>query len=112
MKKMCWNVYVEDVNRRRIEQYNIFEHGRFATEIEKAYKKHRDDFDAFAEEVKNNLRYYFWSKCEWEIMLNSLFTDKNFKPEKIDVYDQVMLNWDVFIGYVWKMAHTRKNAKD
>lgn len=27
----------------------------------------------------------------------------------IDAYEQVMLNWDVFIRYVWEQAHARQN---
>ena len=29
------------------------------------------------------------------------FDRDSFEKEKIDIYDQVMLNWDVFIKYVW-----------
>ena len=74
--------------------------------------------------------YHFWSKSEWEIALTDWPThidvkevarlqkelDEHFgrwnrEPysidvhlrvaEKIDVFDQVMLNWDIFIDYLW-----------
>lgn len=45
--------------------------------------------------------YYFWSKCEWEIILSDFPPSKKFQEKKVDVYEQVMLNWDIFINYVW-----------
>ena len=46
--------------------------------------------------------YYFWSKCEYEILITTWFERKDFKDEKIDVYDQLQLNWNAFIDYIWK----------
>ena len=74
--------------------------------------------------------YYFWCKCEWETVITSwpphitmkeldrLNTEReketekyNREPyclyvepdisEKIDVYQQVMNNFDIFVDYVW-----------
>ena len=110
MRDMTWYVYAEDFNGKKIEKVNIFDHYRFLEDVKKIYKKYKNDFDTFAHEVKSSLMYYFWSKCEWEIILSSLFGRPDFKEMKIDVYDQVMLNWDVFIKYVWDMAHARKTS--
>ena len=82
------------------------------------YKKFKTEI--FAPEFKNNLMYYFWSKCECEIILTNWPT--SFKvdverldvtkhdcrdfidlevAEKIDMYDQVMNNWQLVLDYVW-----------
>ena len=111
MHEMIWNVYVEDFNKKQIDAYNIFNHYSFNEDVKKAYKRHKDDFHAFSQAVKNSLMYYFWSKCEWEVILSDWPPSDNFSAAKVSVYDQVMMNWDVFIQYVWKMAHMRKNAK-
>lgn len=111
MHEMIWNVYVEDFNRKQIGTYNIFNHYSFNEDVKKAYKHHKDDFHAFSQAVKNSLMYYFWSKCEWEVILSDWPPSKQFDSLKVSAYDQVMMNWDVFIQYVWKMTHTRKNAK-
>ena len=108
MREMQWYVYVENFNRKKMEKYNIFEHASFMEDVRKAYKKHRDNFEEFSIEIKRSLRYYFWSKCEWEIVLSPWPEREGFREEKIDVYDQVMLNADVFFKYVWDMAHARK----
>lgn len=102
MKELEWNVYVENINRRQIEVYNIFEHGGFKKDCDKAYKEYKNSFQKFTESVKRSLMYYFWSKCEWEIILSDFPPSDRFKKKKIDVYDQVMLNWNLFINYVWE----------
>ena len=112
MSDMEWYVYVEDINGRRITTYNIFQHGRFMDDVQKIYKRYKNDFDIFSCEIQKSLHYYFWSKAEWEIILSDWPESSMFQKEKIDVYDQVMLNWDIFIRYVWEMTHARKVSKN
>ena len=74
--------------------------------------------------------YYYWAKCEWEVVITSWpphinmdeldrinkqrkseFAKYDREPyclcintdvrKKIDVYSQVMLNFDIFVDYVW-----------
>lgn len=101
---MEWYVYIENINRKCIEKYNIFEHYSFLEDIKKAYKEADGNFQLFENKVKSSLTYYFWSKCEWEIILSDWPPSPEkfgFKKEKVDVYSQVMLNWNIFINYVW-----------
>lgn len=97
-----WNVYISDFNAGKIKTHNVFNHCGVIEDCQKAYKKHKYDRDAFIEEVRRSLRYYYWSKCEWEIIITHWPPRKNAQDLKIDVYDQVMLNWDKFCDYVWK----------
>ena len=64
-------------------------------------KKYGNDKAAFEEKVRRSLMYYYWSKCEWEIVLSHWPSSARFNDRKIDVYDQVMLNWGVFMDYLW-----------
>lgn len=127
---MIWHVYRENVNTKRIEIYNIFEHTSFRKDVEEAYATCKTK-DEFVEQLKRTLMYYFWSKCEWEVIITDWPTHITVeeieelndelsryesrwhrKPyllnidlpvqKKISVYDQVMLNWDIFCEYVWK----------
>lgn len=96
-----WNVFYEDFNKRTIASYNIFNHYYFHKDCKKIAMKYKDNKEMFAEKVELALMCYFWSKCEWEIIVESLFSKRKDVIRKIDVYEQVMNNWDVFIDYLW-----------
>ena len=109
---MVWNVYVEDTNRRDIAHYNIFNHYSFMEDAKNAYKDYKDDYEKFCDEIRRSLQQYFWSKCEWEVIISDWPPSKREPVEvKVDVYDQVMQNQDIFFKYTWDMCHARKNAK-
>lgn len=55
--------------------------------------------DEFADGLKKYLMYYMWSKCEYEIIL-SPWTGRA-DDIKIDVYDQIMMNFERFVDYCW-----------
>lgn len=126
---MEWNVFYQDFNSRGIQTYNVFRHGGFKNDVDK-YLKEYDEKEVFAEKVKRSLMYYFWSKAEWEVIVTSwppyidmkeldrinnerkkTVEEYNREPyrlhvnldmdKKIDVYDQVMNNWQIFIDYIW-----------
>lgn len=96
-----WYVYLEDVNNKKIIKYNIFNHYSFRQDLKDIIKKIKNK-DEFSEKMKRSTMYYFWSKCEYEILITTWLGRKDFKGEKIDVYDQLQLNWNAFIDYVWK----------
>ena len=106
-----YNVYIEDVNHNVFESYNIFEHSSFVEDLKDNIKKNGDNRKEFDEKLKSIIRYYFWSKCEWEIIVSSLiFTDRT-KPKKVDAYDQIMLNWKIFENYIWENIDKIKKLK-
>lgn len=39
--------------------------------------------------------------CEWEVVIGPWCGDRGTKEIKVDVYMQVMNNWDIFVDYVW-----------
>ena len=97
-----WNVYYENFNAREIQETNILSHGNFLTDLKKAHKKYKDNREAFEKEVKSSLMYWYWSKCEWEIIISDWPPSDRVPAIKVDVYDQVMLNWNVFMDYLWE----------
>lgn len=99
---LVWNVWVLNFNQRKIETYNVFDHGGFWRDCQKAAKKFAKDPDGFAEEVRHSLMYWYWSKCEWEIILQSWPPSERVPDIKIDVYDQIMINKDVFFPWLWE----------
>ena len=105
-----WNVYVHDFNARQIKVWNVFDHWKFVEDFGKYAKKlernkeltEEQKKEQFEERLRRELMYYYWSKCEWEIILQAWPAREDFREEKIDVYDQVKLNWDKFLDYTWQ----------
>lgn len=131
-----WNVFRHDVNNKKIVTFNIFDHWKFNEDVQKSLKKFKDK-DEFAEHLRRDLMYYFWSKYEHEVVITSfptyitmseldslneeraLHKEKwgrdlvriNVNPDtgaKIDIYTQVMNNFDIFVDYVWNSKKRRK----
>ena len=127
---MIWNVYYRDINTRQIKIWNIFNHSSFREEVINLKKKKLPKWE-FAKRLERKVLYYFGSKYEYEVVVTSFppYIDKkeldrlnseyeNFNtmyghyplridvcPEtykKIDIDQQVHLNWDVFVDYVWR----------
>lgn len=97
---LVWNVYFGDWNGQKIKTYNIFDHRSFIEDCQKNYKQNRGNRESFFEKMRTDLMYYYWSKCEWEVII-SYWPSCDGSEIKIDVYDQIRLNWDRFCEYVW-----------
>lgn len=123
--KLCWNVFLERQNK--IIVYNIFEHSAFYRSLVEL-RKHLVEIKDLEEALDHNLMYYFWSKCEYEIVISSwpsfvsskeidrlvqardehikkyndfIGTDVDVKGGvKIDVYTQIRMNWVAFTDYL------------
>ena len=133
---LFYYVYVENINKRKIEKYNVLNDGI----IEEILKRTKDKKDkkSFSEEVESIIMYHYWSRSEWEIILTDWPTHIKLEElqrlnrevarhiekydkgpysvaanlsveEKIDVYDQVMMNWNIFIDYVWGNLKWKNN---
>lgn len=126
---LFWFVLRENWNSKKIEEFNIFSHSAFYNNVVTALKK-ADTKEFFSDELQRFLRYYFWAKSEWEVVVTSwppsisydelnraykeaISLEKKYEHppyrvtitpnvgKKIDIYDQVMLNYKVFLDYVW-----------
>lgn len=136
--KLSWNVYEFDDSNRGLKVFNVFDHHSFNFYVEKLLKKDLSK-EEFAEQLRREAQYYYWAKSEWEFIvtdtqpyidrreLDSLISEcylqrsKADPPcrrshvnlsnsDKIDVYDQLCLNWDEFADYVWSHAKSQKKS--
>ena len=98
--KLNWNVYYHHFNEGRIETFNIFDHWKFNDDVYSDLLKMSSKAE-FAKALRSHLFYYFCSKCEWEVLISPWVGNKNKGEIKVDVYDQVMMNFDIFLEYVW-----------
>ena len=87
-----FNVIVEDYNKKEFVSYDVMPYLMKCYEETKKKDK-PNTFDEFKEFVRSKSMYQFWCRCEYEIVLNSLFSGRT-KEEKIDVYFQISLNID------------------
>lgn len=98
-----WNVYCYNYNSRKVETHNVFNHWRFIEYSAKAIKKYKDDKKSLEEQIRRELMYYYWSKYEWEVIVAPFTSNpKEEEEKKLDVYEQVMLNWNIFFEYFWE----------
>lgn len=136
--KLVWNVFNEC--NGEICPLNIFEYNyKFLEDLLIAKRKYKDNFEKFAEEVRKSLQYYYWSKSEYETVittwppyiesdeLDRLNKEKHEREirnrpfyrdavnlttrYKIDIYTQIMMNWDRFIDYIWNNKHLLTKKK-
>lgn len=95
---LTWNVFYHDFNKGKIIKFNIFDHGGFKKEVQDHLQKCKT-LQEFEKELSTSLMYYFWAKCEYEIIIGPWIGSA--KEVKIDIYTQVRLNWEIFRDYVW-----------
>lgn len=159
-KRLDYRVYCE--TNGKVEQYNIFKHsafiksllkmkGEYIKELRNFIKKNeliQTDFideaaitafkekyrkEVFSEKLVQVLRYYFWARCEYEVIITDWPTcvtkkevdrlQNEFKnttahrapinlevAHKIDIYDQISMNYKLFEDYVWNnLAELEEN---
>ena len=138
MFKLSWNVF--HYNRKDIETFNIFDHSSFCKEVINITKESSQSKAIFRDKIINVLRYYFWCKCEHEIIITTFPTyvsDEGLKKmetvrdkviqkysyckfvqpylnteRKVDIYMQVMMNIDHFIDYLWSHKEEIKELNE
>lgn len=103
-----WYVYYENFNAKKIVKWNIFNHYKFKEEVEKLLNRNlsREDFSG---KLKDCLLYYFWAKSEYEILISPWLGDA--KDIKVDIFDQVMINFERFVDYVWHFSEVENGEK-
>lgn len=107
---LSWKVLNHDFNNDKIINYDIFWKGS-AEEIAKRIKRDKlDNYDKFKESMKTFFMHDFWCRSEYEIMVSGLHT--RVEPEKIDVWRQIEMNFDLILEYIiYKMDIDFKKLK-
>ena len=111
-KPLSWKVKNFNVNRQVIEDYDIL---KYREDLIKKLKKECATKEEFAEKLHSECMYHFWSKCEYELIIE--ITDEErilLKPwagcrdeEKaaIDVTNDMSFDWKGFA-----MEHIKKQV--
>lgn len=98
MKKQTFNVIIE--NNGKFEPYDIMPYLRNSY---KYYKKNpwkgevtKDSkFDVVKKWIDDELKYQYWARCEYEMILVPWPTGTNETGKKIDIYEQCKMNLDL-----------------
>ena len=101
-----YNVWIYNINRRKMEVFNVFEHYSFLKGIKNILLEKNflcSSIEDFSSQLKKEVLYYFWSRAEWEIVIQPWCNchDIEKAAEKIDICDQLIINWDIFVKYIW-----------
>ena len=107
---LVWNVIRYNMNTKKIEPFNIFDHCNFRKDLEKLLNETNISKEGFEEKLRKEVMYYFWAKAEYEVLIRSWCGGNGDEEVKIDIYEQVRWNWDKFVDYVWNHSKSNKNV--
>ena len=65
-KPMCWNVKYFDYNAKQVEDYNVLAYMK--DRIKKLKKKYKTK-EEFSEYFNTLMMSKYWSRCEWELII-------------------------------------------
>ena len=99
--KLKWNVILKD--NGRIRAYNIFNNLYVNEGVDELFAKPELSREEIDEEMKRLTQWQFWSRCEYEFIIYGWPTNSRDKGYKIDVFEQLQMNWERFIDYVYDM---------
>lgn len=137
MSKLTWKVLYYNTNVKKIEYYDIFENERWVR-IARETIDLASCFEDWKESFRKELMYHFWCRSEYEIIVTSWppcisieqvarmnediknwvkdygktpkFVNINLPvAEKIDIYSQIMANWEPFTYYVWNFIYKEED---
>ena len=97
-KNIKWMVWIWNFNEDRLKEYDVMPY--FLGCYRKLKKEDRPvDLKDVSEWLKSEARCEYWARCEYEMIIHSWPKLNHY--EKVDVYGQLKLNWDVFVKYFW-----------
>ena len=105
-KPMGWICQHFDCNAQVIKNYDVLKYRERAI---KQMKKKSNTKEEFASLLKREMMYYYWSKCEWELIMHPTDDGRIIlspwvgcrEPEKVsvDVTDREDFDWKGFARY-------------
>ena len=93
-------------------KFNIFDNTSFARAIKDIFDEPELSHDEFEELVRHAAQWQFWARCEYEFVLLGWPTGPNEKGYKMDVYEQLEVNWFRFIEYLWEYYCFREDEEE
>lgn len=115
-------------NAKKIEPFNIFRNCYVQEYTEKAIKKYLRSpknykcerygedtlygFEGLCKEIERIIQWQEWSRCEYEISVGYIFTNKEKELEKWDCYSQAKPNISAIVREcIYQYKEQRKEQK-
>jgi hypothetical protein len=95
-----FNVIWENYNTKKFEAYDIMPH---LVNVYKSKKDKPTTFDEFKQFIEQESRYFWWARCQYEIIISNWVGTKY--EEKWDIHKQVMLNLDIITKILMDNLH-------
>lgn len=100
--KLEWNVLMWDSNNKKVVNYNVLGQELIEELHQKIVKKKTiTNYEQLKENIKSWCMYYYWSKCEREILISGWFAEED-EFEKIDAWRQIEMNLDRMCEYIMR----------
>jgi hypothetical protein len=116
-----WSVIKKELNtlKKKLRKFEKDDFEKIQPEIKKFFEKHvcsvgykkcksLDDLIEYAleERLKRLCMYYFWAKCEYEVIVSS-WPPREKSEKKIDIYAQLEANWPIFKDLVFREIYKK-----
>lgn len=84
----------DDVNSRVFTKYNVMPYFIRCYDKVRRKKNCPKTYEEIRKFLEGNSMYMFWSRCQYEVILKSMKTERE---RKIDVHNQIMNNFDLLV---------------
>ena len=100
---LVWNVVLYDYKADHVTTYNIFKNVSFQEDCEELFSTPNLGKEIFEDFLDRKAMYAFWGRCEYEYLISSWPPGPEETPYKIDVYEQLKINWSRFVDYLYDL---------
>jgi hypothetical protein len=112
---MEWYVTYQDFNSQKFKRVNIL---KYYEDFIKKLKKKVSSYDEFSKELKSEMMYRFWSKCEYEVVLkkeNGRLYMLSWPPTEgevgVDITEDRLFDWNGFFDKVIENRVSKTECK-
>lgn len=95
-----YNVYYHEINGDKIKTFNVLRENGYVMDCIRGYKKNMSRKE-FNKELNADCMSMYWCRCEYEVIISAWAGGDAEK--KIDVYQQLKMNWDIFSEICWRI---------
>jgi len=105
-KAFSWKVILHECNGDKIVVHDVLAYKKDAI---KKMRRQSSSIEEFEDKLSTMMASQYWSRAEYEVVVHAWCGGD--AELKIDVYDQLKLNWDKFVEYCYNYDFGSRPAK-